>query len=84
MFQTLYNNFFKREEPDIRLEEELSKVIKDIKHLSVIENLDNFNKDKFYDKLMQVYPAAFTYIDQKYHTLTMCESVTNKIPDLIK
>ena len=84
MFQALYNNFFKKEETNTRIDEELKKVINDIKYISVIETLDNFDKQLFYNKLTEVYPAAFSYIDQKYHTLNMCESVTNKIPDLIK
>ena len=84
MFQALYNNFFKKEETNTRIDEELKKVINDIKYISVIETLDNFDKQLFYNKLTEVYPVAFTYIDQKYQTLTICESVTNKIPDLIK
>ena len=46
MFQALYNNFFKREEPDIRLEEELS-VIRDKKfapYFLVVRNMINWAK----------------------------------------
>ena len=84
MFKTLYNNFFKRDEQDIIIQDEINKVINNINHLSNIETLNNFDKQTFYNRLIQVYPATFTYIDKKYHTIDMCEFITNKLPDLIK
>ena len=84
MFQTLYNNFFKRDEQDVIIQEQINKVVRNITYLSVIETLDNFDKQTFYNKLVTAYPATFTYIDKKYHTINMCDFVTGKIPDLIK
>jgi hypothetical protein len=87
MFQTLYNKLFKSQSKDlldIRIDNEINKVIQDIKYLPNIESLENFDKELFYKKLTKIYPASFQYIDHKYHTLDMCEYVVNKIPEYIK
>ena len=87
MFQSLYNKLFKTHVYDIsinQIDEEINKVIDDIKYLPNIEKLENFDKETFYNKLIKAYPASFQYIDQKYHTIELCEFVVNKIPDYIK
>jgi len=55
MFQTLYNKLFKTQTQDLlndRINEKINKVILDIKYLSNIENLENFDKELFYKKLV--------------------------------
>ena len=87
MFQSLYNKLFKTDTHDLindAIDDEINKVIDDIKYLPNIEKLNNIDKNIFYTKLVKVYPASFQYIDQKYHTLEMCENIVNKIPEFIK
>jgi len=87
MFQSLYNKIFKTQVHDLlneRIDSEINKVIEDIKYLSNIENLENFDKELFYKKLIKVYPASLQYIDKKYHTIESCEFAVDKIPELIK
>jgi len=99
IYNNIYNNIFKKSINDISFNNvvnnnndnldniinmHIEKVINNIEYLNELETFENFNKELFYDKLIQKYPVAIKYINKKYHTLKMCEYAVNKIPDLIK
>lgn len=87
MLRRLYNRIFKRNQYDInneRIMAEINNTICDLNHLNTLNNLENFDLDTFYKKLINLYPEYIKYIGVNFQTLDMCENVVKVNPDLIK